>query len=406
MVRLQGKYNTASIYASVIEEEAKSQIKELLNQPFVAGSHLAIMPDVHAGAGCVIGTTMTITDKVVPNLVGVDIGCGMLTVQLDETDIDLQQLDDCIHQKIPSGMTIRNVPVIEYDSIIPMIYHQLDNLRCKDYVNIERAKLSIGTLGGGNHFIEIDKDDNGHLYLIIHTGSRHMGLEIAKYYQDAAWQAMTKLNPHTIAKIVEDMKAQGRQKDIQAALADYKKNATPMVPKELAYCEGALFDDYMHDMKIAQDFASVNRDAIANTILEAMNLHETERFTTRHNYIDIENKILRKGAVSAQKDEILLIPINMRDGSLICRGKGNPDYNYSAPHGAGRLMSRRQARKQISIEEFNESMQGIYTTSVNLGTIDESPMAYKSIDDIIGNIIDTVEVLHRIRPIYNFKASE
>lgn len=398
MMILKGKYNTANVYASVIEDEATAQIIELLNQPFAENQRIAIMPDVHAGAGCVIGTTMTITDKVVPNLVGVDIGCGMETVKLREKDIDLQRLDECIRGNVPAGMNIRafrHKYAQEAD---------LKSLKCSAHINPDRAKLSVGTLGGGNHFIEIDKDKNGNLYLIIHSGSRHLGVETAKFYQNEAYKRLSKPDRQEINAIVDSLKKQNRQSEIRAALAEYQRNF-PDIPKDLAYCEGELFDSYIHDMRIVQRFAALNRKAMVDEIVNGMGLHIDEQFTTIHNYIDIDNMILRKGSVSAQEDEILLIPTNMRDGSLICKGKGNPDYNYSAPHGAGRLFSRNQAKQNFSVEDYRNEMQGIYTTSVNEDTLDECPMAYKSLDDIVGNLGDTVEILEQIKPIYNFKAN-
>lgn len=398
MMILQGKYNSANVYASVIEDEATAQIIELLNQPFAENQRIAIMPDVHAGAGCVIGTTMTISDKVVPNLVGVDIGCGMETIKLKEKEIDLKKLDDFIYENIPAGMNIR---------AFRHKYAQetnLKSLRCAKHINPDRAKLSIGTLGGGNHFIEVDKDKSGSLYLIIHSGSRHLGVETAKFYQNEAYKRLSKPNIQEIKEIVNSLKEQNRQSEIQAALAEYRRR-NPDIPKDLAHCEGELFDSYIHDMRIVQHFAALNRKAMIAEIVNGMGLHIDEQFTTIHNYIDINNMILRKGSVSAQSGEILLIPINMRDGSLICKGKGNPDYNYSAPHGAGRLFSRNQAKQNFSVEDYQNEMQGIYTTSVNENTLDECPMAYKSLKDIVENLDDTVEIMEQIKPIYNFKAN-
>ena len=398
MMILKGKYNTANVYASVIEDEASAQIIELLNQPFAANQRIAIMPDVHAGAGCVIGTTMTITDKVVPNLVGVDIGCGMETVKLKEREIDLQRLDECIRGNIPAGMNIR--------SFRHKYAQQADlkSLKCSAHIDPDRAKLSVGTLGGGNHFIEVDKDKNGNLYLIIHSGSRHLGVETAKFYQNEAFRRLSKPDRQEINAIVDSLKKQNRQSEIRSALAEYQRKF-PDIPKDLAYCEGEIFDSYIHDMRIVQRFAALNRKAMVDEIVNGMGLHIDEQFTTIHNYIDIDNMILRKGSVSAQSGEILLIPINMRDGSLICKGKGNPDYNYSAPHGAGRLFSRNQAKQNFSVEDYRNEMRGIYTTSVNESTLDECPMAYKSLEDIVGNLGDTVEILEQVKPIYNFKAN-
>lgn len=399
MIQLKGKYGTANVYATILENEAAAQIVELLNQPFVKGERIAIMPDVHAGTGCTIGTTMTITDKIVPNLVGVDIGCGMKTVKLKEKDIDFKKLDEVIHNLIPSGTNIRSY---RHEFVSRT---DLNQLKCLKFVNIDRAKLSIGTLGGGNHFIEVDKDTNDNLYLIIHSGSRHLGVEVAKFYQNEAYYRLSKPQQSDIKHIVSDLKEKGKTKEIQSAIVEYKKTFCN-IPKDFAYCENSLLDTYIHDMKIVQDFAYINRDAIAYQILNGMGLHSDEEFTTIHNYIDIDKMILRKGAVSAQDGEILLIPINMRDGSLICRGKGNPDYNYSAPHGAGRLMSRLQARKTITIEEYQNEMRNIFTTSVGLRTIDEAPMVYKPLSAIVENLTDTVEIINQIKPVYNFKANE
>lgn len=367
MITIEGQYNTARIYADTIENSAKGQIKKLLDQSFTSGSHIRIMPDVHAGAGCTIGTTMTITDKVVPNLVGVDIGCGMETVKLTNKRVNLPELDSFIHNNIPAGFDIR-------DTVHKYIGEtRLDELKCKNHINIQRGELSLGTLGGGNHFIEIDKDDDGDLYLIVHSGSRNIGLQVAQYYQDAAFKSL------------------GNQED---------------VPYELAYCEGELLDDYLHDMEIIQEFADWNRRAIVDTILKVCKLKEESRFTTIHNYIDLKHNILRKGAISAQKDEVLLIPINMRDGSLICKGLGNSDWNYSAPHGAGRLMSRREVKDTFTVSAYKKEMKGIYSSTINAETLDECPMAYKSIDDILSQIKPTVSVTKHIKPIYNFKAGE
>lgn len=399
MIILNGKYGAANVYAGIMEPEAASQIIELLNQPFTREQHIAIMPDVHAGAGCVIGTTMTITDKVSPNLVGTDIGCGMETIKLKEKNIDLKRLDEVIRERVPSGANIR----IHRHKFASQIKY--NDLRCMKFVKIDRAKLSIGTLGGGNHFIEVDKDENGNLYLIIHSGSRHLGVEAVKYYQNEAYLRLSKPDKQEINRIVSDLKSQGREREIQSALRQYQ-DAIPYIPKELAYCEGALFDDYMHDMKIIQDYAALNRRAIADEIVNGAGLHIDEQFTTIHNYVDTENMILRKGSVSAQKGERLLIPINMRDGSLICSGRGNPEYNFSAPHGAGRLFSRSRAKESFSMDQYREEMKDIFTTSVNEGTLDECPMAYKPLADILPYLADTVEIELHIKPIYNFKAGE
>ena len=397
MIELKGKYNSAKIFTDTVDEASLSQVMTLLNQEFVSGSKIRMMPDIHAGAGCTIGTTMTIRDKIVPNLVGVDIGCGMETIRIKEKHIELQKLDKVIHSKIPSGFEVRNTLHRYAENI------DLSELYCSKHVNLGRAYNSIGTLGGGNHFIECDKDDDGNIYIVVHSGSRQMGLEIANYYQEAAYKSLTSHGKEEIAEVIGRLKSEGRQNEIQKVLSKMKpKSAT--VPKALSYVEGDLFNKYIHDMKIAQKFAELNRQAMMDVIVEEMGLHVVEQFTTIHNYIDMDKMILRKGAVSAQRGEMLLIPINMRDGSLICMGKGNEDWNCSAPHGAGRLMSRAKAKESFTVSEFKRQMDGIYSTSVSESTLDECPMAYKSMNDILSNIGDTVDVLKVIKPIYNFKA--
>ena len=400
MFEVQGKYNTAKIFTDVADQSAISQVVELLNQEFVAGSRIRMMPDIHAGAGCTIGTTMTITDKIVPNLVGVDIGCGMETVRVRESQMEMQRLDKCIRELIPAGFEIRKTAHRYADKV------DLAALRCAKYVDLDRARNSIGTLGGGNHFIEVDKDDKGNLYIVVHSGSRHLGVEVANYYQEAGYKALNKTDTESIQRLIEEMKAAGRQKEIQKELNRLKATKNTSVPKALAYVEGNLLDDYLHDMKIVQHFAMLNRQAMMDEIVKSMKLHVEEQFTTIHNYIDTDSMILRKGAVSARAGERLLIPINMRDGSLICVGKGNEDWNCSAPHGAGRLMSRAEAKASFSVSEFKKQMEGIYTTSVGKDTLDECPMAYKRMDDILDNIGPTVDVAGIIRPVYNFKAGE
>lgn len=400
MLELQGKYNSAKIFTEIIDEGAVSQIITLLNQPMSQEQTVRIMPDVHAGAGCTIGTTMTVTDKIVPNLVGVDIGCGMETVRLKEKHIEVMQLDKLIYKAIPSGFSIREKPHRYSEKI------DLAKLFCYDKINPVRAERSIGTLGGGNHFIEADKGSDGAVYIVIHSGSRHLGVEVAKYYQEEAYRRLNKSSQSDVNELIAKMKSEGRQKQLGAEIKKLKSTKRTSVPKELAYAEGELFEQYIHDMKIVQEFAAINRQAMMDEIIKGMGLHVIEQFTTVHNYIDTDSMILRKGAVSAKKDERLLIPINMRDGSLICKGKGNPDWNFSAPHGAGRLLSRSQAKHSLTVSEFKKQMSGIYTTSVNAGTLDESPMAYKTMEDIVDNIGDTAEILDIIKPIYNFKAGE
>lgn len=400
MFELNGKYNTAKVYATIIDDVSSRQIIELCSQKFAEGEKIRIMPDVHAGAGCTIGTTMTVSDKIVPNLVGVDIGCGMETVRLKETHIELQKLDKLIYAKIPSGFNIRSKPHRYAEKI------DLAKLRCFERINADRAEKSLGTLGGGNHFIEADKGSDGSIYIVIHSGSRHLGLETAKYYQNEGYRQLNRSSQKEINELIAEMKAQGREKQIQKELKKLENVKRTDIPKHLAYVEGKLFDDYIHDMKIVQEYAMLNRQAMMDEIIKGMGLHVTEQFTTVHNYIDTENMILRKGAVSAQAGEKLLIPINMRDGSLICIGKGNPEWNCSAPHGAGRLMSRSEAKQSFTVSEYKKQMNGIFTTSVNQSTLDECPMAYKDMNAILDNIGETADVADIIKPIYNFKAGD
>lgn len=397
---ITGKYNTAKVFTNVIENEAVEQIKTLCNQEFITGSKIRIMPDVHSGAGCTIGTTMTITDKVIPNLVGVDIGCGMETVMITDKEIDLEKLDKLIYEKIPSGHNIRKIP---HDLINEI---DLNQLKCTGHVKMDRAIRSIGTLGGGNHFIEAGKDEEGNIYITVHSGSRHLGLEVANYYQKMGYKALNKVSDIDIEKIIEQLKSEGREKEINKTIKEIKKQIITDIPQALAYVSEELFSDYIHDMKLIQKFAVLNRKAMMDEIIKGLGTEVAEEFTTIHNYIDTDIMILRKGAVSAKEGEKLLIPINMRDGSLICIGKGNEDWNYSAPHGAGRLMSRTKAKKTFELKNFKKEMEGIYTTSVSKDTLDECPMAYKAMEDIIKNIGDTVDIIKRIIPIYNFKAGE
>ena len=404
MKLVEGKYNTAKVFTDVVEEKSLQQIKTLCDQEFTSGAKIRLMPDVHAGAGCTIGTTMTIKDKIVPNLVGVDIGCGMETLMIHKdseaaVNFDPAKLDKVIRKNIPSGFDIRKfqhdfVEEVEWDKI-------------KGTYNKHRAKMSLGTLGGGNHFIEADKDEDGNLYIVVHSGSRHAGLEIAEYYQEMAWKQLNGRTKADIDAMICKLKEEGRQIEIEAQMAAMNKQIKTLVPKDLAFVSGYLFDDYINDMRIMQHFAMLNRKAMVNTISIGLHLKEEEivdQFTTIHNYIDTENMILRKGAVSAQQGEKLLIPINMRDGSLICIGKGNEDWNCSAPHGAGRVMSRMKAKKELSMDEFKAEMSGIWSSTVTKGTLDEAPMAYKTMDDIVANIGPTADIVNVIKPIYNFKA--
>lgn len=397
-----GKYNEALVFTDTVEEKALEQIRLLCGQQFTEGSKIRIMPDCHAGAGCTIGTTMTITDKIVPNLVGVDIGCGMEVVKVSQKRMELQKLDKLIHEKIPAGFNIREVPH-KYNNDI-----DLSELRClaDGKINPDRAQKSLGTLGGGNHFIEADKDDSGNIYIVVHSGSRHLGIEVANYYQELGWKSLNGNGKADIEQLIKEYKAKGKDKEIQKAIKDLKGQIQTNIPRQLAYVSGQDFEDYIHDMKIVQHFAMLNRKAMIDIIAKNMKLDIVEQFTTIHNYIDTENMILRKGSVSAKQREKLIVPINMRDGSLICIGKGNDDWNQSAPHGAGRLMSRSAAKNSFTVSEFKKQMTNVYTTSVGKDTLDECPMAYKSMDEIISNISDTAEIAEIINPIYNFKAGE
>ena len=399
MFEIKGKINTAVCYAKVIEDEAIEQIRRMCDYEFTAGSRIRIMPDVHAGKGCTIGTTMTIVDKAVPNVVGVDIGCGMYTVRLGDQALDLARLDEAAHF-IPSGMNVWEGRQMRFD---------LTELRCfralKDSRYLER---SLGTLGGGNHFIEVDRAADGTAYLVIHSGSRNLGLQVAKYYQNLAID-LNKGKEEYLAKrdaLIAEYKAAGRRTEIQAALKKLKwqeKKAT--IPEDLCFVYGQFLSDYLHDVEICQRFARQNRELMAKILLKRTGLDAGDAFHTVHNYIDTQEMILRKGAIAAHAGELVLIPINMRDGSVLARGKGNPEWNYSAPHGAGRIMSRATAKETLDLEEYRREMEGIYSTSVNEATIDEAPMAYKSLEDIIDVISESVDVIEVLKPIYNFKAN-
>jgi RNA-splicing ligase RtcB len=380
------------IYAESFEQEAWEQVKRMCNFEAYELEKIRIMPDAHVGKGCTVGTTMTITDKITPNLVGVDIGCGILSVVLKDQDIDFGRLDETINTKIPSGFNVHSKAVKDFD---------FSYLRCQRQVDLQRAMLSIGTLGGGNHFIEVGRaESTGEIYLIIHSGSRKLGGDVCKYYQDKAGQQITQIGK--IKKtLIRQLKAEGREKEIDAALHQLKN---PAANKELAYLTGDDFTDYMNDMSIVQKFASLNRETMAEIILKEMNFTEVSRFETIHNYIDFRRMILRKGAVSSEKGEKLLIPINMRDGSLLCIGIGNEQWNYSAPHGAGRLMSRSKAKEAIAMDDFISTMKDVYSTSVVTETLDEAPQAYKPIEEIKAAITDTVDIVGVIKPLYNYKA--
>ena len=400
MIEVNGRFNSAKIYTDVVDKASISQVITLCNQEFSAGSRIRLMPDIHAGAGCTIGTTMTITDKVVPNLVGVDIGCGMETIRIRETHLEMQRLDKLIYERIPSGFKIRDKAHRYAERV------DLEELFCAKHVDLLRAEKSVGTLGGGNHFIEVDRDKEENLYVVVHSGSRHLGKEVASYYQEEGFKILNRTDDKSIQQMIQELKDAGRQKEIQQELKRLKNLKQTEIPRELAYVSGELFDQYIHDMKLVQRFAALNRQAMIDEIVKGMKLHVEEQFTTVHNYIDTDSMILRKGAVSARAGEQLLIPINMRDGSLICVGKGNEDWNCSAPHGAGRLMSRAQAKQSFTVSDFKKQMSEVYTTSVNSATLDECPKAYKNMTDIVENIGPTAEIVKIIKPVYNFKAGE
>ena len=363
MFTIDGKFNSAEVYAEGLESSAVGQIIAICNQEVYKDSKIKLMPDAHPGKGCTVGTTMTIGDRVTPNLCGVDLSCGMLVVKLDADRIDFNKLDKVIRENIPSGFSIRK-NLHRFSREI-----SLQELCVFNHVDRAKAHLSIGTLGGGNHFIEIDQDSDGKYYLVIHSGSRHLGLEVAEKYQKMA--------------------------------GGYRERG---VPYELASLSPEDTEKYIHDCQIIDSYANLNRLAMSDEILKGMKWKKVDSFTTTHNYIDIENRILRKGAISAQKDEIVIIPMNMRDGSLICRGKGNPDWNYSAPHGAGRICGRGDARSKFTLTQFKDEMKNVFSSCICRGTIDESPMAYKPMEMIIKLIEPTVEIIKKIKPVYNFKA--
>lgn len=402
MIEINGQFNTAICYTDTLEDTAYSQIQTVCNEEAFKESKIRIMPDVHAGKGCTIGTTMTIIDKVVPNMVGVDIGCGMYTVALGNVDIDLEKFDEAAHF-IPCGMNVWEGRQERFDLSVLKCYRNLKNTK--------RLERSLGTLGGGNHFIEIDSDESGNKYIVIHSGSRNLGTQVAEFYQKIAVDLNLGKEDYYKQReeIIRTYKEQGRRSEIQATLKALEKEfeaKAPSMPRELCFLYGTFMEDYLHDINICQQFAKRNREKMAEVLLERTGLVSLESFQTIHNYIDVDEMILRKGSVSAKNGEKLLIPINMRDGSLICVGKGNPEWNYSAPHGAGRIMSRSAAFERLTMEEYQKEMAGIYTTCVNTSTLDESPMAYKNMDEIVANIEPTAEIIAHIKPIYNFKAAE
>lgn len=405
MKTVTGKYSTAKIFTDLVEDEAVQQIRTLCDQSFTEGCRIRIMPDVHAGKGCTIGFTADLGDKVIPDIVGVDIGCGMLLVELGKLEVDYAKLDAVIRKGISNEQN-------EHTDIAGS-FDELKHLYCyKALRNTDHIYHSIGTLGAGNHFIEADEDDEGNKYLVIHTGSRNLGVQVCEYYQKLAVREHdgTAEREQERKKLIRELKEAGRTSEISAALKQFEqKEYTPTLPAHLCYLTAETRNAYLHDMAICQRYAVNNRKVIADIILRELYDRTTDtfpHFETIHNYIDLEDNIIRKGAVSARKGERLLIPINMRDGSLICTGKGNEDWNCSAPHGAGRLFSRTAAKQRFNVSDYAEEMKGIYTTSVNADTLDECPMAYKPMESITQNIEPAVTIDKVIRPVYNFKAAE
>ena len=402
MFEIKGTVAAAVCYAKVVEEEAIEQIRRMCSYALTENSRVIIMPDVHAGKGCTIGTTMTVIDKACPNVVGVDIGCGMYTVMLSDKEIDFERIDEACHF-IPSGMKTWEGRIERFD---------LTRLRCyRSLKDSKRLERSLGTLGGGNHFIEIDRATDGTYYLVIHSGSRNLGKQVADIYQQLAVDLHAGKEAYFVKRdeIIRAYKEEGRRAEIQNALKELNRTFETKVseiPDDICWLYGSFLNDYLHDVEICQTFARRNREKMADIILERTGMNKVEAFHTVHNYIDTNEMILRKGAIAAHKGEKVLIPINMRDGSVIAVGRGNPAWNYSAPHGAGRIMSRTKAKETLDMEAYREAMAGIYTTSVNEKTIDEAPMAYKSLDDIIDVIRDSVDIVDIMKPVYNFKASD
>lgn len=402
MFEIKGTVNTAICYAKVVEDEAIEQVRRMCSYALTEGSKVRIMPDVHSGKGCTIGTTMTVVDKACPNVVGVDIGCGMYTVKLEDKTLDFEKIDEACHF-IPSGMNVWEGRIERFD---------LTGLRCyRSLKDSRRLERSLGTLGGGNHFIEVDRASDGTFYLVIHSGSRNLGKQVAEIYQQLAIDLHAGKEDYFRRRdeIIESYKAEGRRTEIQAALKSLAKEYDAKesdVPEDICWLYGSFLGDYLHDVEICQQFAKRSREKMAEIILERTGMTAKESFHTIHNYIDTDEMILRKGAIAAHAGEKVLIPINMRDGSVIAIGRGNPDWNFSAPHGAGRLMSRTKAKETLDLDSYKEAMAGIYTTSVNEQTIDEAPMAYKSLEDIIDVIRESVDIVDIMKPVYNFKASD
>jgi len=397
MMTIKGKYAEAKIFIDHTEPGLIEQVQRVLDNLISDGQKIRIMPDCHVGNGICIGYVSTFSDKIIPSFVGVDLFCGMLVQKLENKNIDFEKLDKILHNYVPSGFSIHNRPH-RFSNLI-----DLTKLKCYPYLkNYKKFELAIGTIGNGNHFFEIDKDDEGNYYSVIHTGSRNLGKQVADYYQKKAYENLVNNNKEK-NNLISKLKAEGNEQYIQKELLKIEKMH---INKNMAYCEGELMKDYLYDMAICKQYAELNRKAIADIIQRGMNWKIVEEFETLHNYVDIENKILRKGAVSAKKGEILYIPMNMSWGGIIAKGKGNEDFLYSAGHGGGRKMSRKTAKEIVSMDDYKKSMEGIYTTCVNEGTIDESPMAYKDPEQVLKDSQDTIEVIKRITPLYNFKASE
>lgn len=402
MFEIQGTVNTAICYAKVVEDSAVEQIRRMCSFALTENSKVRIMPDVHSGKGCTIGTTMTVTDKVCPNIVGVDIGCGMYTVKLADKELNFSKIDEACHY-IPSGLNVWEGRIEKFD---------LTELKCFRYLkDTRRLQRSLGTLGGGNHFVEVDKSADGTFYLVIHSGSRNLGKQVAEFYQQLAVDLHAGKEDYFNKRdeIITTYKAEGKRDQISTALKTLKKNYEAKlseVPADICWLYGKYLEDYLHDVEICQAFAKLNREKMAEIILQMTGMTAVESFHTIHNYIDTDEMILRKGAIAAHKGEKVLIPINMRDGSVIAVGRGNAEWNYSAPHGAGRLFSRAKAKETFDVETYKQAMEGIYSTSVGENTLDESPMAYKSLADIIDVIKESVDVIEVMKPVFNFKASD
>lgn len=383
MYEIIGKYNTATVYASVVNNESHSQVLAMCNMKELENCKICMMPDMHAAEGCTVGTAMTFLDKLNPSFVGSDIGCGMQVYKLEKCGIDYAVLDDAIRSLVPSGARIHKIASSSINEV------PLDSLYCRDELQYDIVSRSFGTLGGGNHFIELDKGMDDSYYLVIHSGSRRLGKDVSNYHQTMAFFAENGISPD-------------EAKRKKMAVGDVKGN----VRYGECFLTGEYLDRYLHDMEIAMRYAELSRKEIAKTIFDAVNLNYVDSFVTVHNYVDNTRKVLRKGAVSSEEGEKLIIPINMRDGCLVCEGKGNPDWNFSAPHGSGRTKKRSESKSTITLEEFREAMKGIYSTSIDESTVDESPMAYRGIDEIIDNIEPTAKITDIITPLYNFKASK